>query len=286
MRIIHHARANLDNIQIHHNKFTGLQIVESDEQYNIQEEGYLHIPTESTSKDGVHILNCQICNNNGAGIILFDSGLVSIMRSEISSNQGPGVLTQGASEVRADQCAFRSGKSSGLAFELNSKGILADCEIQHNAVAGLEIDHAEVTLKKCYLEQKESTDIHIFSEGKGVVIKSHTIAGQHPHTTPTQYNSPIYLQEMDIRHKQHKLSSIILDDCTGTISDVSSKAQAAGLELANYAQLTHLRNTFLHEPVPSLLTSYALTLKQSSRIIINHQSLLETHFVTVKEDGS
>jgi hypothetical protein len=148
--------------------------------------------------------------------------------------------------LRAAHCSFHSGQSYGLAFESNSKGVLKDCKIQNNAKTGLAIyKNTELLLEKC------------------------SITDNNQHAIQAALNSKLSLNEAEIKHEQHELSAIILDDCAATISNCIIEAQATDIELANHAKLT------LHGSDIQSATHYALVLNQYSKAIIKHPCTLK-----------
>lgn len=117
-------------------------------------------------KHTINIDNCKIQNNGGAGIILRDNGLASIISSIFNNNMGPGALTQENSTLIAKSCFFNDGKDFSLAFTSGSTGMLTDCQIYDNTKTDIEANSTQIELEKYFSQRGKTSGINALSGSK------------------------------------------------------------------------------------------------------------------------
>lgn len=118
----------------------------------------------------VRLYGCNLLNHADSGLVVAGPAQVLLDTCEIAGNR-TGVLVNGSNPLLR-KCRLRNNRAEGIAFRLDARGELNDCDVLENGVSGVSISQrSDPTLRNCRISKSGADNVRVFDTGRGTLEK-------------------------------------------------------------------------------------------------------------------
>lgn len=234
--------ANFEKTIFEKNKFSQLSLTEGSiaslKECSIMDGGQLGVYVEN--KGNCTIVACKINNHPNTAITVSDSE-ITVLDSEISKNDGNGILALNSSVLNLESSKFHSNNMPHIAGKTSCKLTANHCDFSDGKSIYM-LDQSEVNLTYCKILDGTGVQVEVTDQTK-LTMANCVIRKSTGNAVKASRNSTVHISDSQIA--EHRLPQIVINDSSLIFRNSELiDGERNGFIIENHSE-AHIQDSFI-----------------------------------------